>query len=272
MKSLKMEVKIYRMKSIGIVLFLLITFLVIQIGTQFIVSIDFLNEFRNDQLILTLSYLINLIVVLIFIYKSSYFSGTKNLNSSLPLIYILTIGVLLTIIKDPIYRWKQIFSTSIIHEGGQKIFDPYIDMLIFFNIVLLIPIVEELLFRKSMIGILRKSNFSSTISLIISSSLFALIHFSSIESMITSWLVGFCCGFLFLKDGIKSAIILHAGYNFFWYVLSYLEIKYWALIKILNFNYIYWLIILVAMFLLSFLIIKINSFTTNHRQDTKHVV
>ncbi|WP_426276332.1 CPBP family intramembrane glutamic endopeptidase [Chryseobacterium sp. S-02] len=120
-------------------------------------------------------------------------------------------------------------------------------VLLFFNTVLIVPFTEELLFRKMALSYF---NSSLVFGLLFSSILFALIHIDvnvnfnllTISKLLIMFLLGIFTGLVYLRYGFTYSFILHATYNFIWYLLNMYRIGYSKLLVDLNFDYRYWLI------------------------------
>lgn len=198
-------------------------------------------------------------LTIIFLYskneKLKILSDSKSVNyTDVLLIFIL--ALFLRIAVDPIFRSEEILN-GLPSSLDKEYPNPVLDLnsaFIFINVVLLIPIFEELFFRAFLLQKLLLSGIKSEYSILISSILFGLIHIES-NQIIIGTILGLITGIVFLKKGIIGSVLLHLVYNFIWFLLDHFRNSYWTLIELLDFGFFYWLIFLIALITL-FLIIK----------------
>ena len=77
-------------------------------------------------------------------------------------------------------------------------------------VFVLIPIIEELVFRKYMITL-----FNSTFGVILSSILFAMLHSQSLILFLSSMSMGIILGIIYLRtDRVEKTVIIHYIFNF----------------------------------------------------------
>ncbi|MDY0210894.1 MAG: type II CAAX endopeptidase family protein [Acholeplasma sp.] len=104
---------------------------------------------------------------------------------------------------------QQAIETSLFSQYG---------ILILLVTVLFAPIIEELIFRKSMFSLIRNPK----VAIVVSSLLFGLIHVASEASVlgfVTNWIAysasGFALGYIYIKNNhnVWSSIMIHALYN-----------------------------------------------------------
>ncbi|WP_461466703.1 lysostaphin resistance A-like protein [Parvimonas micra] len=122
---------------------------------------------------------------------------------------------------DPIF--ESIFPTSKenYQQTIQSIISSHIVSLIDFCIFA--PILEELLMRGFILNGL-SVNYGIIVALLISSILFALLHFN-IAQIIPSFICGIILGLIYLYTGsILSCIFAHMGYNLISYIMIILPI------------------------------------------------
>ena len=203
----------------------------------------------------TFIYLPILIVVLFYIKKNNAFKDILNGEINIPdIILIIFICLLFRIVEDPIFRFKEIFYTK--NEPNFISIKNNINLntvLLFLNIVILGPFLEELVFRGLILNSFLKRNKS--IGILISSVLFSLIHLS-VTSFITSFFFGIVLSILFIRKGIIYSISLHVFYNLLWFVLKIFSQEYFQIEALLNFNITYWIIVI---FSLSILVIYLTA-------------
>lgn len=122
---------------------------------------------------------------------------------------------------DPIF--ESIFPTS--KENYQQtvqsiISSPIVSLIDF---CIFAPILEEFLMRGFILNGL-SVNYGIIVALLISSILFALLHFN-IAQIIPSFICGIILGLIYLYTGsILSCIFAHMGYNFISYIMIILPI------------------------------------------------
>lgn len=94
-------------------------------------------------------------------------------------------------------------------------FQGFTKIQIYFSIssLFLAPVLEELFFRKLVLGNLVK-RYSISTALLTSSLLFSLIHWETPFNLIPAFLFGIISGILYLKSGrLRYSILLHFMYN-----------------------------------------------------------
>ncbi|KIX19630.1 hypothetical protein SY27_17580 [Flavobacterium sp. 316] len=209
------------------------------------------------DIIETIVYVIILIIIFFFLKKTTKTSLSKDVekNSLIKIISIIfTIAIIYRIIIDPLYRINIITGQSSYPTITEQFIPTSKKIITFLNFVILIPIIEEIVFRKIILKSLSKHQKTLN-SLFISSFLFALVHINfypfSFEyvSFINAFLIGLIAGVIYLKFGLLFCITFHAFFNLSWFILNLIYYKeYWQGIILLDFNFIYWLIIMIAFF------------------------
>lgn len=229
----------------------------------------FSNSPENLGLIDTLIYCIVLILVLLISKKTKILPNIQFTRNSfkIPIVMIVLLAIFYSIAIDPLFRFDMIFGdtnfadlkNSNIKSFNQKAFK-------FINLIMLVPVVEEYVFR----GVILKTllnNRNKVFSVLFSSFLFALIHINyypfsfDIISVLSAFILGTVTTIVYLKSNLFGAIIFHSVFNLFWYFSKYLLLdEYWSIIKKLDFGLLYWFITIFAA--ISFLFVvtrKINS-------------
>jgi len=228
--------------------------------------------FIDSNLLNSISYLADtldiaiLLIVFIFIY---YFNKKTELIREFKLkavhrklypyiILVLISAVFFRISVDPIIWIDKSFNFEApVYDDYSSTNTDYIkNILTFFSVVILTPIVEEITFRGLIIKSLNK--FNTNYKILISSALFSAMHLPiDINSLAIVFLLGIVLGIIALKLGLVFAIIFHFSYNLIWYLLDLYYTDYWHLISVLNFDYFYWCIILIALLLFILILKKI---------------
>ena len=129
--------------------------------------------------------------------------------------------------------------------------------------VVMIPIFEELFFRGILLGLFLKTK-KMLLPILFTSLLFAVTHinplfiFESLSGVFYSFLLGILACYIYLKTkNIIYPILLHIANNFLSYLLKNYNQEYWGLIKSLEFDYRYWLLIIASTVLLIFTLTKL---------------
>ncbi len=136
----------------------------------------------------------------------------------------------------------------------------------FLAVILVAPILEELFFRKFLILKLLKKNKKIT-SLLISSFCFALIHIETPINLIPSFFFGILSGLIFIKTReILYSIIFHALINAYYLIFLVNATNYNNWVYNLNFNYIYWSLVILGLILTFVGVKKITSANNDSSQ------
>jgi len=130
----------------------------------------------------------------------------KPLNSSLLFISI-AMGVL--IVFNPLIVSISLFSQDQVNNIVTSIADKPVDVFVFLNLVVFIPIFEELLFRGLILSGL-KNSYNIIIALIISSVIFGLFH----VDILGAFIFGLWLGWIYLKtNNILLCVLVHSACN-----------------------------------------------------------
>lgn len=167
--------------------------------------------------------------------------------------FIVIIGIGFEFLKSPFFDFENLIKyfkkTDLdLHSNNFNGFDL---RLIYrsFGAIIIAPIFEELFFRKYLMNKLKVHN-SKILTLLISSICFALIHLESPNNVIPSFLFGLGSGIVYLKTNkIGYSILLHFFCNSLWLIDLVLEDKFYNFLYGLEFNYIYWAIVLLGIFM-----------------------
>ncbi|WP_366878516.1 CPBP family intramembrane glutamic endopeptidase [uncultured Christiangramia sp.] len=121
------------------------------------------------------------------------------------------------------------------------------------------PILEELFFRKFLLSkLLNKHNIS--ISVLISSLCFSIIHIETPYNLIPSLIFGILSSMIFVRTGkIIYSIVFHALRNSIYFVILFNAEIYDSWIYGLNFNFVYWSLVLIGLVLVFVGMKKITS-------------
>lgn len=118
---------------------------------------------------------------------------------------------------DPIF--ESIFPQS--EEDYQETIQSLIHSPItsFLQVCIIAPVVEETLMRGVILGGL-KNTYDSITALLVSSVLFAVLHFNMVQTL-SAFMCGIVLGLLYLRTrSVFCCIIAHCGYNFISYLTT----------------------------------------------------
>ena len=89
------------------------------------------------------------------------------------------------------------------------------------QVCIIAPVIEEILMRGFVLGLLEKS-LGAIKALLVSSLLFAILHFNMVQTL-SAFVCGIILGLLYLKTkSVVCCIIAHCGYN----LVSYITVIY----------------------------------------------
>lgn len=115
------------------------------------------------------------------------------------------------------------------------------------TVVLIAPILEEFFFRKFLISKLLKKHNALT-SLLISSFCFAIIHIETPYNLIPSLIFGILSGLIYQKTRkVFYSIFFHILMNSYYFIFLVNAENYNNWINSLNFNYVYWSLIILGL-------------------------
>lgn len=177
----------------------------------------FLNRFitlpEQDNLKTLLVSITKLVLLLVGI---SILSKQKNIDKpnikiKRPTVYLCLISVFIgiLIVFNPLLGSISFFKEDDILKIVDSVIGGSIDVFVFLNLVILVPIFEELFFRGIIFSGL-KNNYNTVLALILSSVLFGIFH----VDVVGSTAFGLWLGWMFLKsNNILLCIITHSACN-----------------------------------------------------------
>jgi len=237
-----------------ITIILLSSFFYLTIGKYLVTNTDIKIEYISFIDILV--YLICLLIFYMLFLKKIVFKQREYKKSFLKnLFFIILIIIAYKIFSDPFYRYSLITGNRQFPEFKEFFYEPLEKVIMFSKSVLLIPILEELVFRKLILNSLLKKK-KIYFSILFSSLLFSLIHFNFLlpnfnyVSVVNSFFLGMILSIIFIRFGILYSILAHFFYNLIWFTLKIYRLEYWKFEEYLNYNLIYW-----VLFAISFLVI-----------------
>lgn len=171
----------------------------------------------------------------------------KSKESWKAFVIVPLIALLYRVFEDPLLRMELLCgdSESMMRHDNLYHWDDII--ILFLEYSLLSSLLEELVFRRVVIGIFLKDFFISAI--VISSLLFVLKHWVfaaddlDIAELITVFTFSIIASLLYVKGNLLLAIVFHSTYNLLWLILRVKHNFYSELIEYLDFNVTYWLAI-----------------------------
>lgn len=245
-------------KAISATLLILIVYIVVQFATgYFAPELNILGTINSKDL-LFFAHAFNLIIVFIALYffRAEYYSIDESKYSIRILLMLPILSALLYILKDPIYRFENIFELSLLPEKvSRRIIKDSILMLI--NSLLLAPIVEELVFRRLLFRVICSISRSWKLWLCLSTISFGLLHADTKESFISALILGVVLGIVYVKQGVYASIIVHFFYNVFAQLFYFNKEVYLSVLKELNFGVSYFAIILFCLVTIIYILRKL---------------
>lgn len=234
---------------------ILLTLLIISIEAA-IPLISFLSfEYFGDPAYFEHNYGITIILCRIIAYSTVFFFFWKPkkefvatpLNRKTIILFLL-IAIGLEFVGRPFWDFDKILSyfNNTELEPINYEFQGYNMKFIYRTILTLIlaPLLEELFFRGFLITKLI-AKYKIIVTLLVSSSLFSLIHWETPANLIPAFLFGMISGWIFIKTGnISYSILLHFFYNFLG-ALSVINMEWiYEWLFWLKYDYLYWTLFL----------------------------
>ncbi|HZV69914.1 MAG TPA: CPBP family intramembrane glutamic endopeptidase [Saprospiraceae bacterium] len=159
---------------------------------------------------------------------------------------------------DEFFNNIPIDQKPITHDPGIPL-----NILIAFTSIVMAPIIEEIIFRKWILGSFLNLGKYIYIGLVASCVLF--IHPDS--RVFASLVSGLMPGLIYLRFGLKGSIFFHVIYNLLWFIVRNNRSVYDNLFTWLDFGFLYWFVFLISIVLVVVFILRsiksINSKYTN---------
>jgi membrane protease YdiL (CAAX protease family) len=134
------------------------------------------------------------------------------------------------------------------------------------NSIILTPLMEEVFFRGILLALVIKYSEKQVAAVILVSVLYAVDHLNyyhildSLPHAFVMFFTGMISGYIFLKTkNIIFPVMFHIFYNFNAYLLDVFREEYSNIIKALDFDMNYWLLVTMALLLLVYVL---KSFAT----------
>ncbi|CAM1362413.1 conserved membrane hypothetical protein [Tenacibaculum litopenaei] len=209
-------------------------------------------------LIDTFVYSISFLFFYFIIFRKENYINDFNKRNILPqIITVCSLILFYRILIAPFYRVDIIMGIEQVPDFKESISTPIKNTLTVLNTVLIIPFLEELVFRKFILGKLRKQN-SMLFAILFSSFLFSLNHLSLItinySSIFNSFFLGIILGVIFVRYGLLYSIIAHIFFNLLWFLIKEYSHIYWNIERIMNFNLLYFTCTGLALFIIIVLV------------------
>ena len=178
------------------------------------------------NLIPLFSTLILFFIVILHFKNTKFHVIETRLSLSLPLLIVsILCGVFIVYIQTPLnYLYQYLPGVNHFDGFNKEVLDFKIYFLPkFISSIILIPIIEEFIFRKLIFGNLILSN-NILISIIYSSLLFASIHLPDVSQFYTTILGGSIAAILFYKSSnqIIYPIVFHVTWNLIVYLSRFI--------------------------------------------------
>ncbi len=202
-------------------------------------------------------------------FKNKYFENfaSQSFISKSILFYSIILGFTLKIGLNPIFNFDSILGYFDIGESSIFLRPKLLDILI---VVILGPISEEIIFRFIVFKKIINLSSKPWLAILLSSTLFSLIHWNSINLMLMTFVMGVFLSYAFWKTkNIWIPIICHITMNSIaiFYEMFFQQ-HYIGVLQKLNFGFYYWIICLTCFFaaiiILKILISKISSPQDNY--------
>lgn len=228
-----------------LLVYLLITYGIAYGISAFIEINEIVLEINEDYInfIDTILYAICILIFIRALKKLNTHSKAIERISVKTVLVTLLLILCYRIFEDPIFNIQYIVGASSEDAvQNQNDFNLLSSMLIFLNVVLLGPIVEELLFRGLLLNKFER-NRKPLLGIFFTSLLFILVHLKGFnldyEVILLSFLFSVLASIIYLKYGLIHSIIFHCGYNTLWFLIYNCTDYYYSLI--FNFGVGYWI-------------------------------
>ncbi|MEW7291263.1 CPBP family intramembrane glutamic endopeptidase [Aquimarina sp. 2304DJ70-9] len=244
----------------------LVIYFALHYGFQKLLKFIFLREEFiniNPDYFLFIDSILNMlfISILIWFIRKTFFVDNNKIDINIRILpMVVFCAIIFFIIKEPFLRIDLILDKKEIPESIGMSSRSFLSLVAtFLNIVILTPVFEELLFRKIMLGFFSRSHL--IIAIILSSFFFASIHvnFNEINSVILITFLGF--GFvsclLYIRFGFIYSLLFHVFSNMIWFIVDANRDVYWELLKILDFGFFYWMIIIICFSTIFYLMLRL---------------
>ena len=192
-----------------------------------------------------------LLLLLIIIFKKHLKLSEEN-YIQFPKIKLLLLSLIaviaLRVLNDPFFRYENILFKEPIFSSSEAQSVKFTGDLILkaSYTILIVPVFEELLFRKIIFKSLLKKYNNLLFAVIFSSLVFSLTHLS-LSNIIPTFLLGIIVAYIYNKtNNIWYPIIFHVLYNILWFLILINQDLYWLAQEKLNFSIAYWVSVVIG--------------------------
>lgn len=186
----------------GVYLLLLILFEYVLVS---VLPLEFFQTEADIQKIYMIEYLsiLSVLIGLFFLNKHLLVLNITSVKNAKAYYLPLLLAFFAKIVNDPIYRFEEIMGVKNIMEGTNYIALLSItSLLIFVKSVIVVPIVEEIVFRGYILGRFVKAKKYCIIGLISSSLIFSLMHLEP-KAIFSALVIGSILGMVYLRFGVN---------------------------------------------------------------------
>lgn len=231
-----------------------IGFYLILITINGLISLGFIlfdvNFVSHRYLITTIGKITLSILFLVFIQrinlvKTFNFSILSDNSKNYLLIFAIAVGILIAMrpFNDIVSIFDKFIGKDYTFRGPQM---EVINMEFVYKsigAIIVAPIIEELIFRKYILGGLL-TNYNPRLSILISSICFSIIHIETPLMLLPTFFVGIFAGMIYFKTKkISYTILLHFFGNLIIVFLGAFGQSYYFLLYKLDFRFEYWLFV-----------------------------
>src|SRR4030095_16032678 len=204
------------------------------------------NPFVQAELTTFFQFIIIAIIVFI-INKTNLWTRSQNTFSikGINIIYILVLSLSTRIIIQGILWIDEILTNTPIDIRRHNYdFLKNLNIIIAVYSIILAPFIEEIIFRKWILGLFQNKGSQIYLGLVVSTILFYFIHPDS--SIFNISFVGLMLGLIYLRYGLLGSMIFHSLMNLFWFIVRTNHMLYEKIINWLDFGFLYWLFVLAS--------------------------
>ncbi|WP_408608259.1 CPBP family intramembrane glutamic endopeptidase [Aquimarina spinulae] len=161
------------------------------------------------------------------------------------LLYLILIAIGLEFFDRPLFDFNKIYDYFSGTELKPFEFSESSNLSVLYrgiSVLIIAPIFEEFFFRKFLFREVLKKH-SLTLSILVSSICFSLIHLPSYRNLLPTFIFGIIACLIYNKtNNIFYTIILHFLTNLSWLLLVSYGKSYYEWSYGLNYNFVYWLL------------------------------
>lgn len=172
------------------------------------------NTNLADLVISLLKIGILILLMIPFLKNGRIDKSDVKLKKANPFFLLISAIISILLVFNPLMGSFSFYKEEDVLNIIDTIINTRTDIFLFLNIVIAVPIFEELMFRGIILSGL-KSNHNAPVALIISSLLFGILHVDIVGSTV----LGLWLGWVYLKtNNITLCIIAHAACNLFTFI------------------------------------------------------